>query len=80
MVLPIRQRAQDGVEDRVQVPADIFRQKPQHKIAVLLQQSVLAPVAAVDFGVGEMLCSVKLYRMTPLTGRRITRREKALSK
>ena len=49
-----------GVENIIQMLADIFSQKTQHKEAVLLQQMVLTPVTAVGCDVCKVLWSVKL--------------------
>ena len=46
---------QDSIEDRVQIFPQIFSQETQDKITVLLQQLILAPVASVGVGIGEML-------------------------
>jgi len=62
--LPVRQRPQDGVENIIEMYAHIFGQKPQHVIAVLLQQQILAPVAAVGIGIGQMLRTVQFDRHT----------------
>lgn len=45
----------------MEVSADILGQKPQHEKAVLLEQGILAPVATVSLGVGEMLVSIQFY-------------------
>ena len=42
--------------------ADILGEEAQHDIAVVLQQRVLAPVAAIDYGVGQMLRSIDFHR------------------
>ena len=46
------QHAQDGVEDLVEIFADILGQKSQYKKAMLLKQGVLAPVTAIGVVVG----------------------------
>jgi hypothetical protein len=43
----MRQRSQDGVEHEIEFSTEVFGQKPQHEIAVLLQSLDLATVAAV---------------------------------
>lgn len=55
------QRAEYGVQHRVQIPAEVFGQKPQHEIAALLKQLVLASVAPVRDAVGEMLRTIQLH-------------------
>ncbi len=47
----MRQHAQDGVEDLV----DILGEEPQHEIAMLLEQRVFAPVPAMGAPVSQML-------------------------
>ncbi len=41
--------------------ADILSQKPQHEIALFLQQDVLVTVPAIGLGVGQMLRPVQFY-------------------
>ena len=55
------QRAENRVQQRVQIPAEVFGQKPQHEIAALLKQLVLASVAPVRDPVGEMLRTIQLH-------------------
>ena len=55
------QRAENRVQHRVQVPADVLGKKPQHEIAVLLKQLVLASVAPVRDRVGEMLRAIQFH-------------------
>lgn len=55
------QRAENGVQHRIQIPAEVFGEKPQHKIAALLQQLVFASVAPVRGPVGEMLRTIQLH-------------------
>lgn len=54
-------RAQDRVEHDLEFSADVFREKPQHEVTVLLQQSVLASVAPVRNWISEMLRAVQLH-------------------
>ena len=42
--------------------ADVLGQEPQHDVTVLLQQEVLPPVAAIGFGVSQMLGAVEFNR------------------
>lgn len=39
--------AKDGIKNAVELAPDILRQEAQHKIAVLLQQDILASVGSV---------------------------------
>src|SRR6478735_1669319 len=55
------QRAENRVQHRVQIPAEVFGQKPQHEISALLKQLVLPPVAPVRDTVGEMLRTIQLH-------------------
>ena len=56
----------DGAEDRieydVEMLANVFGQEPQHKMAVLLQQLILAPIAPVRLHIGQVLGAVELDR------------------
>jgi len=56
----MRQSAENPVQHFIKTLSNIFRKKPQHKIAILLQQSILTPVTPVCFGVCEMLFPVQL--------------------
>ena len=49
------ERSRDGIEHVVQFLAHVFSQKTQHQIAVLLQQLIFAPVAAVRDRIRQML-------------------------
>ena len=55
----MRQSSQDGVEHRVEMLAHVFGQEPQDEVAVLLQQAVLAAIAAVGLGIGQVLPAVE---------------------
>src|SRR4051812_49181729 len=55
------QGAEDRVQHRVQIPAEVLGQKPQYQIAALLKQLVLPPVAPVRGTVGEMLRTIQLH-------------------
>ena len=57
----MNQGSQDRIEHRLQLPTDILSKKPQNQIAVLLQQLILAAVAAVRDRIGEMLAAVQLH-------------------
>jgi hypothetical protein len=48
------------VQHFIKTLSNIFCKKPQHKIAILLQQSILTPVTPVCFGAGKMLLPVQL--------------------
>jgi hypothetical protein len=51
---------QNGVQNQVEMLARVFRQEPQHKISILLEQDVLPPVPPICFCAGEMLSAVQL--------------------
>ena len=51
----VRQRTQDRIEYRVQAPAHVRGEEPQHEVAVFLQQQVLAPIAAIGLLAVQML-------------------------
>ena len=55
------QRAENRVQHRVQVLAEVFGQKPQHEIAALLKQLILASISPVGDPVGEMLRTIQLH-------------------
>ena len=55
------QRAENRVQHRVQIPAEVFGQKPQHEIAALLKQLVLASIPPVRGPVSEMLRTIQLH-------------------
>ena len=52
--------ADDGVERGVEVFAEILGEEAKHEAAVLLEQGVLAPVAAIGGRIGEVLWPVNL--------------------
>lgn len=58
--LSIRQRAQDRVENRIEVLAHVLGQETQHQVAGLLQQCVLAPIATLGLCVSEVQRAVHL--------------------
>ena len=53
------QNLQYRIQNAVQIFTKIFCKKPQNKIAVLLQETILSAVSSVRFGVGEMPLSVQ---------------------
>ena len=55
----MRQGAQNGVQNLIQMFADILREKTQDEIPVLLEESVLAAIAAVGVCVGQVLCAIE---------------------
>ena len=60
-ILPsLNKRGQDGVKNMVEMFAGVFRQESQYKVAVLLEQDVLAPVPPIGVGVGQMLGAIQL--------------------
>ena len=50
----MRHGTEDGIEDVVEMLADILCQEPQDEVPVLLQQRVFAPVTAVGMRVIQM--------------------------
>ena len=58
------QRPQNCVEHQVQLLAHVFSKEPQHQVAALLQQLILAPVAAVRDRIREMLRAIQFHRHT----------------
>jgi len=40
----MRQRPDDGIQNLIEALPNIFAQKPQHMISVLLEQNILAPI------------------------------------
>ena len=80
------QRAENRVHYRVQVPAEVFGQKPQNEIAALLKQLVLASIPPVCGPVGEMLRTIQLHCHASVRTKEIhfmsflrTRRQKILA-
>jgi len=55
----MRQHAENRIQHIIQLDADILNRKPQHEVAVFLQQSVLASITAVGVFVGEVLTAVE---------------------
>ena len=53
------QDAQDGVEDGVQLAADVFGKKPEDEVAVLLEQPVLATVPSIGGGIRQVLRAIQ---------------------
>src|SRR5712672_1857574 len=60
----VTERPQDCIEHHVQFPADVFSKEAQYQVSALLQQLILASVAAVRDGIREMLPAVQLHRHT----------------
>jgi len=56
----------DRVQNMVEALANIFRQKSQYKIAILLKQSIFPPVAPVGFGVPKVLRAIQFNDNTVL--------------
>ena len=52
--------AEDGIECDVQMLAEVLGKEAQDKAAVLLEQRILATVAAVGGGIGQVLRAVDL--------------------
>jgi hypothetical protein len=55
----VNQSALDGVQDIVQVLAEVFGKESEDEITVFLECDVLPTVTPVSFGVGQMLRSVQ---------------------
>jgi len=53
------QRLQYGIQDAIEILADILCKKSQNEIAVLLQQSVFPAITPVGFWIGEMLRTIE---------------------
>ena len=64
--LSAREGAENTIQHVVQLLADIFCQKTQHKIAALLKQGILAAITAVGIRVGEVLRAIQFDRQTRL--------------
>ena len=54
-----RQRTQNCVEHIVEILCQVFGEKSQHEIPILLQQLVFAPVATVSDRIGQVLRAVQ---------------------
>lgn len=52
------QHAQDGVEDGVQIPADVFGQEAEDEVAVLLQHPVLSTVPSIGGRIRQVLRAI----------------------
>ena len=55
----VSQRALDGVQDIIQVLAEVFGQEAEHEISMFLERGVLAPVATVSLGISQMLSAIQ---------------------
>ena len=72
MDLPaICENTQDRIQHRVQILRDILGEEAQNNIAILLQQPILAPVAAVRNRIAEVLRTVEFDRHTRLVAQEI---------
>ena len=54
----MNQGGQDGVENQIELLAEIFGEESQDEISVLLQQGILLPVLPVGFGIRQMLRAI----------------------
>lgn len=54
------ERAVDSIENLIEVKGDVLGQEAQDEISVLLKQGVLSTIAAIGFGIGEVLGAVEL--------------------
>jgi hypothetical protein len=50
----VRKGSQYRIQDCVKSLSHIFDEKPQHEVAVLLQQHIFAAIAPVSFDTGQM--------------------------
>jgi hypothetical protein len=53
------QRANDFIKNVIQVGSDVFGEKSQHMIPVLLKQSVLLTIAPIGITIPKMLSAVE---------------------
>ncbi len=51
----MRERAQDRIEDCVEAPTHVDSEEPEHEVAVLLQELILPPIAAIGLFRAQML-------------------------
>ena len=56
----MNQSGQNGIKHLVETLADIFRQESQDKVAILLEQGILPPVAPIGLEVRQMLRTIQL--------------------
>jgi hypothetical protein len=59
VVFAVGQDAKDCVQNGIEMLTDIFGQKSQHEVAVLLQEQVFPAVAAVGFWRIQMLSAIE---------------------
>jgi len=57
--LLVRYGALDGIEDVIEVLSEVFGEEAEDEIPMLLERGVLATVATIGFGVGQMLPSIE---------------------
>ena len=58
----MRQRRDDGIQNLIEALANIFAQKPQHMISVLLEelaQNILAPITSVRLGISQVFTTIQ---------------------
>ena len=51
--------ANNAIENLIEVKGDILGQESQDEVPILLKQGILAAVAPVGFGIGEVLGTVE---------------------
>src|SRR5262245_47814902 len=61
---PPCQGLQYGIQNAIEILADILYKKSQNKIAVLLQQPVFPAIASVGFRIGQMLRAIEFHNDT----------------
>jgi len=65
--LLMSQGSKNGIQNLVQVLADILCQESQNKVPVLLKRTILSAVTAIGISVREMLCSIQ-FDHEPILG------------
>jgi hypothetical protein len=59
--MPMANRSQDCIQDRVEILRHIFGEEAEDEEAVFLKQAVLAPIAPVGDRIGQMLRTVEFH-------------------
>ena len=67
----MRQCAENRVQHLVKPFPHVLCKKSKYKIAVLLQQSILTPVAPISFGARKMLFTIQLNRYTRIRAQQV---------
>lgn len=61
----MNERFQNGIQNHVEAPAQVFHQEAPNKLSILLEQGVFPPVSPITVGVGEMLRAIQLNDQIP---------------